>query len=66
MKPPVVDGVVRRRRSVAFFHDGNADARIAPLPSCVDAAHPARYAEVGVDEHVRAKIDGSNLGILNA
>jgi isopenicillin N synthase-like dioxygenase len=63
--PPVVDGTVRRRRSAAYFHDGNADARVAPLEVCVDAAHPARYGEVSVDDHVRAKINGSNVGILN-
>jgi isopenicillin N synthase-like dioxygenase len=65
VKPPVVDGTIRRRRSAAYFHDANADARVAPLTSCVDAQHPAAYSEVSVDEHVRAKIDGSNVGIIN-
>ncbi|SDS74728.1 Isopenicillin N synthase [Nocardioides scoriae] len=63
--PPVVDGRVLRRRSAAYFHDGNADARVAPLPGFVDAEHPARYTEVSVDEHVWAKVEGSNLGRLN-
>ncbi|KQT90725.1 2OG-Fe(II) oxygenase [Marmoricola sp. Leaf446] len=63
--PPVLDGRVLRRRSAAYFHDGNADARVAPLPGFVDADHPARYTEVSVDEHVRAKVEGSNLGRLN-
>ena len=65
VKPPVVDGTIRRRRSVAYFHDANAEAVVGPLPGCVDEAHPARYGEVSVDAHVRAKIDGSNVGILN-
>lgn len=64
--PPVVDGTIRRRRSAAYFHDANADALVAPLPGCVDDEHPAVYGEVSVDEHVRAKINGSNVGILNA
>lgn len=63
--PPVVEGTIRRRRSAAYFHDADADARIAPLTGFVDAEHPARYAEVSVAEHVRAKINGSNAGILN-
>lgn len=65
VKPPVVDGRVLRRRSAAYFHDADADARIGPLSAFIDAEHPARYGEVSVDEHVRAKIDGSNVGILN-
>ncbi|MBS43781.1 MAG: 2OG-Fe(II) oxygenase [Nocardioides sp.] len=65
VKPPLVDGTVRRRRSAALFHDGDADAVVGPLASCVDAEHPPLYAPVTVDEHVRAKLAGSRAGVLN-
>ncbi|WP_052336552.1 isopenicillin N synthase family dioxygenase [Nocardioides alkalitolerans] len=65
VRPPVVDGTIRRRRSAAYFHDADADAVVAPLPGCVDDAHPARYSPVTVDEHVRAKVAGSNAGVVN-
>ncbi len=29
VKPPIVDGTIQRRRSAAYFHDGNADAVIS-------------------------------------
>ncbi|MDE2005899.1 MAG: isopenicillin N synthase family oxygenase [Rhodospirillales bacterium] len=32
------------RYSIAYFHSPNPDRTIAPLASCVDAAHPPRYA----------------------
>lgn len=38
VKPPIVDGTIRRR-SAAYFHDGNIDAVIRTLPSC-----PVRFA----------------------
>jgi isopenicillin N synthase-like dioxygenase len=65
VKPPVVDGTIQRRRSAAFFHDGNADAVVGPLDGCVDADHPALYEPVTVDEHVRAKLAGSRVGVRN-
>jgi isopenicillin N synthase-like dioxygenase len=65
VKPPIVDGTIRRRRSAAFFHDGNADAVIETLPSCVDEGHPNLYAPVTVAEHITAKLAGSRAGRLN-
>ncbi|MGV9798991.1 isopenicillin N synthase family dioxygenase [Mycobacterium sp. NPDC003449] len=65
VKPPIVDNTIARRRSAAFFHDGNADAVIAPLGSCVDEQHPAVYSAVTVDEHIRAKLAGSRAGVRN-
>jgi len=47
-----------RRRSLAFFHDGNYDATISCLPTCADAGHPARYQPVVAGEHIRAKLLG--------
>jgi len=63
---PRVDGVLVPRRSAAFFHDGDVDAVIAPLPTCVDAEHPALYEPVTVGEHLRAKLAGSRGGALTA
>jgi isopenicillin N synthase-like dioxygenase len=64
VKPPVVDGTIQRRRSAAFFHDGNADAVVGPLDSCVDADHPALYEPVTVGEHLAAKLAASRGGTL--
>jgi isopenicillin N synthase-like dioxygenase len=61
----VVDGTIQRRRSAAFFHDGNADAVVGPLAGCIDDEHPALYEPVTVDEHVRAKLAGSRVGVRN-
>ncbi|MEV7693823.1 2-oxoglutarate and iron-dependent oxygenase domain-containing protein [Microbacterium sp. NPDC089189] len=65
VKPPVIDGTIERRRSAAFFHDGNVDALIETLPSCVDADHPDLYDPITVGEHIRAKLDGSRAGKKN-
>lgn len=62
--PPRLDGQLVRRRSAAFFHDGNVDAVISPLPTCVGPDRPARYEPVTVGEHVRAKLAGSRGGAL--
>jgi isopenicillin N synthase-like dioxygenase len=61
---PRVDGVLVPRRSAAYFHDGNIDAVIAPLPTCVGPGNPARYAPVTVGEHLRAKLAGSRSRVL--
>ncbi|WP_051186995.1 isopenicillin N synthase family dioxygenase [Nocardia tenerifensis] len=55
--PPIVDGTIERRRSAAFFHDGNFDAVIETLPSCVGAG--SKYPPITVSEHVQAKLAGS-------
>ena len=47
-----------RRRSVAFFHDGNADAVIECLPTCRSSANPARYPPTIAGEHLAAKLRG--------
>lgn len=65
VKPPIVGGTIERRRSAAFFHDGDVDAVIATLPSCIDAEHPALYDPVTVGEHVAAKLAGSRAGVRN-
>lgn len=40
------------RWSIAYFFDLDADALVAPLPTCVDAAHPPRYAPITAGEHL--------------
>ena len=64
--PPIdADGRVLRRRSAAFFHDGNADALVACLPGCQDVDHPALYAPVRIADHLAAKLRGSRALELN-
>jgi len=62
---PRVDGTLVPRRSAAYFHDGNVDAVIECLPSCVTKGNPARYEPVTVGEHLAAKLAGSRGGQLN-
>ena len=47
-----------KRRSMAFFHDGNFDASIEVLPTCVGPDNPAKYAPVLAGDHLRAKLLG--------
>ena len=55
--PGAADGSALRR-SVAFFLDGNYDARIECLPTCCSAAGPARYQPTTAGEHLMAKVLG--------
>jgi isopenicillin N synthase-like dioxygenase len=63
--PPVKDGNLLRRRSAAFFHDGNADAVIETLPTCLDTTGSSFYGRTTVAEHLDAKLGGSRAGIVN-
>jgi isopenicillin N synthase-like dioxygenase len=65
VKPPVVDGTIQRRRSTAFFHDGDVDAVISALPSCVAAGEEPLYPPITVGEHIAAKLAGSRSGQAN-
>ncbi|WP_137810915.1 MULTISPECIES: 2-oxoglutarate and iron-dependent oxygenase domain-containing protein [unclassified Gordonia (in: high G+C Gram-positive bacteria)] len=65
VKPPIIDGTIQRRRSVAFFHDGNIDATIATLPSHLDAADGLAYEPIVVRDHIKAKLAGSQQGKAN-
>lgn len=65
VKPPIVDGTIQRRRSAAYFHDGNADATISAIPSCVPAGTEPLYAPITVTDHIAAKLAGSRAGQLN-
>jgi isopenicillin N synthase-like dioxygenase len=64
VKPPIVDGAIKRRRSAAFFHDGNVDAVISTLPTCVGDGSP--YSPITIGEHIQAKLAGSRAGVANA
>lgn len=63
--PPIVDGTIRRRRSAAFFHDGNVDAVIATAPGYLDADAGLAYAPITVGDHIAAKLAGSRQGKAN-
>ena len=64
VRPPVVDGRIQRRRSAAYFHDGNIDAVISTLPSCLDSNGPG-YPPITIGEHLRNKLASSRAGELN-
>lgn len=53
----------RARSSAAFFHDGNVDALIETLSTCIGDGSP--YAPITVGEHINAKLAGSRAGIAN-
>jgi isopenicillin N synthase-like dioxygenase len=42
----------RDRWSIAYFFDLDPHARIAPLPGCISADNPARYAPLTAGEHL--------------
>ena len=65
VKPPIVDGTINRRRSAAYFHDGNADAVISAIDSCVAPGEQPLYPPITVSEHIAAKLAGSRAGQLN-
>jgi isopenicillin N synthase-like dioxygenase len=60
------DGRPLLRRSAAFFHDGNADAVIECLPSCIGPGEAPLYEPVTVAEHLAAKLAGSRSLKLNS
>ena len=63
--PPVVDGRIERRRSAAFFFDGNHDAVIEPLPGTVEPGAEA-YPPITIAAHLQAKLAGMKLGAAPA
>lgn len=60
--PPVVDGRILRRRSVAFFFDGNHDAVIETLPGCARTDQPG-YPPITIADNINAKLAGMKSGI---
>ncbi|MDF2823140.1 MAG: oxidoreductase, 2OG-Fe(II) oxygenase superfamily [Mycobacterium sp.] len=65
VKPPIVDGTIRRRRSAAFFHDGNVDAVITTAPAFLDGDDGLAYEPITVGDHIAAKLAGSRQGKAN-
>ncbi len=65
LPPTDGEGQLVRRRSAAFFHDGNADAVISCLPGCATEENPARYESVTVSDHLAAKLNGSRGLVAN-
>jgi len=66
VKPPIVDGTIERRRSAAYFHDGDYDAVVAPLPSCVaESGGTPLYEPITVGDHILQKLAGSRAGKAN-
>ena len=63
--PTDADGRSIRRRSAAFFHDGNADAVISTLDPCRDPDGSSSYDDVTVAEHLSQKLSGSRGLELN-
>lgn len=63
--PRDASGRLVRRRSAAFFHDGNADAVISTLAPCRAADGTSAYADVTVAEHLAQKLGGSRGLELN-
>ena len=53
-----------RRRSAAYFHDGNADAVIATIPGC-ERGDVEAYPPITVAAHIAAKLAGSRTLRLN-
>jgi isopenicillin N synthase-like dioxygenase len=60
--PPVVDGRIIRRRSAAFFFDGNFDAVIETLPGCSRTDRPG-YPPITIAENINAKLAGMKQGV---
>ena len=44
------------RRSFPFFHDGNFDAVIECLPSCLAPGESPKYPPVTIGEHIANKV----------
>lgn len=63
--PTDADGHLTRRRSAAYFHDGNADAVISTLAPCLDSTGASSYADVTVGDHLAQKLGGSRGLALN-
>ena len=55
----VVATGAQERISIPFFVNPDPDTEVACLPSCVDAAHPCRYAPITASAFLRGRIDGT-------
>ena len=55
----VINRSGRERYSVAFFFDPHMSTIVEPLPSCVDAAHPAGFEPIEYGAFVRGQLEAS-------
>jgi isopenicillin N synthase-like dioxygenase len=65
VKPPIIDGMIERRRSVAYFHSGSPETVVAPIRELLDAGEEGLYDPITVHEHGQAKLAGSRGGKKN-
>ena len=65
VKPPIVDGTIQRRRSAAYFHDGNVDAVIETASAFLGSDDGLAYEPILVRDHIAAKLAGSRQGKAN-
>lgn len=65
VKPPIVDSMIERRRSVAYFHSGSPETVVAPIAELLGADEQPLYDPVTVHEHGQAKLAGSRGGRKN-
>ena len=65
VKPPIINGTIERRRSAAYFHDGNADAVISTLAGCVEPGAEPLFEPITVAGHIEQKLAGSRAGRSN-
>lgn len=59
INPPRNVNGTARRLSLVLFSGPNDDALIECLPSCVDAAHPAKYQPVRARNYIQDKLNAS-------
>jgi isopenicillin N synthase-like dioxygenase len=60
--PPVRDGRIQRRRSAAFFFDGNHDAVLEALPGTLVDGETG-YEPITVAENIAMKVAGLRTGV---
>jgi len=53
----VVNPAGRERFSIAFFLDPNPEAMVACLPTCTDAARPAKYPPIRGDDFLMSRLN---------
>jgi isopenicillin N synthase-like dioxygenase len=61
VNPPEPVAAKARRLSLVFFHHPNYDAEVACIPTCADAAHPARYPPVKAGPYRSDKYAQANI-----
>ena len=53
--PPSADAPDEELISLVFFHEPDADAKIAPFPTCVSDTNPARYDPIMSKDYLAEK-----------